>query len=130
MLLFSLQPKPSTRLFLPRSVRNIRVKLNQSNPCLLDRKQALVVAGVRRDVFVWGLKDGGELLRSFHAHAGRILAMRLVQDKRHDVFVTSSVDRTVRVWETARLLEVVPEVDTMEFAVEKVGVPSKKQSGA
>ena len=41
------------KLKLPRSVVNIRIKLNQSNPCIMVPKVNYLIAGVRRDVFVW-----------------------------------------------------------------------------
>ena len=37
-----------------------------------------------------------------------------------DVVVTSSLDKTVRIWDASRLLEAVPEVDSMELRVEKL----------
>ena len=41
------------RLNLPRSVVNIRIKLNLSNSCILIPGNQYLVAGVRRDIFVW-----------------------------------------------------------------------------
>ena len=41
------------KLRLPRSVVNIRIKLNQSNPCILIPRKNYMIAGVRRDIFVW-----------------------------------------------------------------------------
>ncbi len=37
-----------------------------------------------------------------------------------DVVVTSSLDKTVKIWDASRLLEAVPEVDSMELRVEKL----------
>ena len=41
------------RLNLPRSVVNIRVKLNESNPGILVDEPKLFIAGIRKDIFVW-----------------------------------------------------------------------------
>ena len=41
------------RLNLPRSVVNIRIRLNQSNPGILVEEPKVFIAGVRRDIFVW-----------------------------------------------------------------------------
>ncbi len=60
-------------------------------------------------------------LRSFHAHAARILEMQVMQSKSHNVIVTSSVDKTVKIWDVSRLLEVVPDVDKLDMKIEKVG---------
>ncbi len=43
------------KLSLPRSVVNIRIKLNQSNPVVIIAESNLAIAGVRRDIFVWNL---------------------------------------------------------------------------
>eukprot|EP00095_Tigriopus_kingsejongensis_P002553 maker-scaffold309_size213625-snap-gene-0.21 protein:Tk02553 transcript:maker-scaffold309_size213625-snap-gene-0.21-mRNA-1 annotation:"glutamate ionotropic kainate 1" len=82
-------------LNLPRSIRNVRVKLNQSNPSVVDAKNWFLIAGVRRDIFIWNIKQE-MLLRSFRAHSGRILAMCLVQDHFHNLVVTSSLDKTIK----------------------------------
>lgn len=43
------------RLSLPRSVVNIRTKLNKSNPSIgiFEDEKKFFIAGVRRDIFVW-----------------------------------------------------------------------------
>ena len=41
------------RLNLPRSVVNIRTRLNESNPGILVEDPKLFIAGVRKDIFVW-----------------------------------------------------------------------------
>ena len=60
------------RLRLPRGVANIRIKLNHANPCTIGwrskqmgrkgRGGILVMAGIRRDIFVWDLHKE-EILR-------------------------------------------------------------------
>ncbi len=52
------------KLVLPRSVRNIRVRPGGggSNPAVVDLTRVLLVAGVRRDIFVWNLRTK-QLLR-------------------------------------------------------------------
>ena len=60
------------RLKLPRGVCNIRIRLNTANPCSIGwrsksmvgqgRGSILVMAGIRRDIFVWDLNKE-EILR-------------------------------------------------------------------
>ena len=52
------------KLSLPRSVVNIRIKLNQSNPCILVPEYKYLIAGVRRDIFVWDWNKA-QLLRFY-----------------------------------------------------------------
>lgn len=49
---------------LPRSVVNIRLKLNKPNPSIgiFEEDTKLFIAGVRRDIFVWNWEKE-ELLR-------------------------------------------------------------------
>ena len=49
--------------------------------------------------------------RTFHAHAGRILEMQLMQERGHNVLITNSVDKTIRVWDVDNVLEVVHPLD-------------------
>ena len=50
------------KLLLPRSVKNARFRLNDTNACVVEPTRGLAIAGVRRDIFVWSL-DKQELLR-------------------------------------------------------------------
>ena len=61
------------RLKFPRGVTNIRIKLNHANPCSIGwrsqhmggkggKGSILVMAGIRRDIFVWDLNKE-EMLR-------------------------------------------------------------------
>ena len=53
----------------------------------------------------------GVFFRTFHAHAGRILEMQMMQERGHNVFITNSVDKTIRVWDVDNVLEVVHPLD-------------------
>ena len=55
-----------------------------------------LIAGVRRDVFVWNW-DKEQLLRSFMGHMGRILDMRALITHNQKLFLTSSADKTIKV---------------------------------
>ena len=51
------------KLLLPRSVKNARMRLNDTNACVVEPTRGLAIAGVRRDIFVWSLEKQ-ELLRN------------------------------------------------------------------
>ena len=107
------------KLKLPRSVVNIRIKLNQSNPCIMVPSMGYLIAGVRRDVFVWNW-DKEQLLRSFMGHMGRILDMRALVTPVQKLFLTSSADKTIKVWDVDNLLEYVHPVDQMDMKIDKL----------
>ena len=50
-------------MLLPRSVKNARMRLNDTNACVVEPTRGLAIAGVRRDIFVWSLEKQ-ELLRN------------------------------------------------------------------
>ena len=62
------------KLKLPRGITNIRIKLNHANPCTIGWRSTqmgkkgqgsiLVMAGIRRDIFVWDLNKE-DILRYF-----------------------------------------------------------------
>ena len=58
--------------------------------------------------------------RTFNGHAGRILEMQLMQERGHNVFITNSMDKTIRVWDVDNVLEVVHPLDRMEARVDKL----------
>ena len=107
------------KLRLPRSVVNIRIKLNQSNPCIMVPKVNYLIAGVRRDVFVWDWTKE-QLIRSFIGHMGRILDMRALITPSQRLFLTSSADKTIKVWDVDNLLEFVHPVDQMDMRIDKL----------
>ena len=51
------------KLLLPRSVKNARMRLNDTNACVVEPTRGIAIAGVRRDIFVWSLEKQ-ELLRN------------------------------------------------------------------
>ena len=48
--------------------------------------------------------------------------MSLVREFEHNVVVTSSIDRTVKVWDLDQILEVVPQVQSMTLKIDKVSL--------
>ena len=56
--------------------------------------------------------------RTFQAHAGRILEMQLMQERGHNVFITNSVDKTIRVWDVDDVLEVVHPLDRLLTSID------------
>ena len=61
-------------LKLPTGVRNISVRLLQSNSIILSKNDEYAVAGVRKNLYVWKIPNG-QLVKILDAHFGRILAI-------------------------------------------------------
>ena len=44
--------------------------------------------------------------------------MQLMQERGHNVFITNSVDKTIRVWDVDNVLEVVHPLDRLLTAID------------
>ena len=114
----------STWYYLPRDVRNIRIKLNVSNPTALNFEKSMFLAGVRRNLFLWDIQSQ-QMLRSFQAHNERIRQMLILQNDGKHIIVTSSADKTIKVWDSTKLLNIVPEVSKLSLKIIKLIVCDK-----
>ncbi len=47
-----------TTLKLPSGIRNISTKMNKSNSCVLSAGHVYAVAGIRKELYIWTMKDG------------------------------------------------------------------------
>jgi WD40 repeat protein len=111
------QPKYLT---LPHGVRNISVQpLQVVSRLLFTKYNQYAVAGIRRSLYVWSVSDG-RLMKIIDAHYGRIVEMLpLVVDDINAV-ATSSLDRTVKVWNIRNIFEQVHVIDRMELPVDSI----------
>ena len=111
------QPKYLT---LPHGVRNISVQpLQVVSRLLFTKYNQYAVAGIRRSLYVWSVSDG-RLMKIIDAHYGRIVEMLpLVVDDINAV-ATSSLDRTVKVWNIKNIFEQVHVIDRMELPVDQI----------
>ena len=111
---------------LPSGVRNISVKSLEAVARLVFTKfNQYAVAGIRRSLYVWSVSDG-TLLKTIDAHYGRIVEMLpLVVDEINAV-ATSSLDRTVKVWNIKNIFEAVYVIDRMELPIDSVSFASER----
>ncbi len=54
----SLKPTDVTTLRLPSGIRNISTRMNKSNSCVLSAGHVYAVAGIRKELYIWTMKDG------------------------------------------------------------------------
>merc|ERR1712226_1667176 len=86
-----------TTLKLPSGIRNISTKMNKSNSCVLSKENKYAVAGIRKELYIWSVKDG-LLVKCLDAHFARIIDIQPLIVGTWNCVVTSSIDRTVKVW--------------------------------
>ena len=92
------------RLVLPSEFRNVISRPSGSNSAVLNKSKDLAIAGVREFIFVWDVASE-QLLKYFQAHYGRILRMSSLIEGKWNHAVTSSMDRTIKVWDLASMAE-------------------------
>ncbi|XP_069948531.1 NACHT and WD repeat domain-containing protein 2 [Cherax quadricarinatus] len=112
-------------LKLPHGIRNISTQLLKSNSCVLSKGYKYAVAGVRKSLYVWELKTQ-ELLKVLDAHFGRIIDMVALVVGSWNSVITSSLDRTVKVWNINNIFEQVHVIDRHELQVDDISLAADK----
>lgn len=107
-------------LSLPPGIRNIAVQpLQVVSRILFTKYNQYAVAGIRRNLYIWSVSETS-LMKVIDAHYGRIVEMLpLVVDDINAV-ATSSLDRTVKVWNIKNIFEQVYTIDRMELPIDSL----------
>ena len=89
--------KSPARLKLPDGVRNIPIRpMHSTSPATLAANDSLFVAGVRRNLYLWTVKDS-VLVQTVAAHFGRILNLSALDINGHPTLLSSSIDHCIKV---------------------------------
>ena len=108
-------------LKLPHGIRNITVKMNKSNRCVLSFNNKYAVAGVRQNLYIW-LVISGILVISLDAHFARINDVTPLIYDTWNCIITSSMDRTVKVWNLKNVFEQVHHIDRHESQIDSISL--------
>lgn len=106
-------------LALPHGVRNISTKMTQSNSIMISSKHDYVVAGVRKNLYVWCIKTQ-QLMKVLDAHFGRIIQLEALTVGNWNSVITSSIDRSVKVWNINNIFEQVHVIDRHELQIDNL----------
>lgn len=106
-------------LALPHGVRNISTKMTQSNSMMVSSKHDYAVAGVRKDLYVWSIKTQ-LLMKVLDAHFGRIIQLEALTVGNWNSVITSSIDRSVKVWNINNIFEQVHVIDRHELQIDNL----------
>lgn len=109
---------------LPHSVRNISIKPMHSNSAAISKNNAYLIAGVRKVLYVWDI-NSRELLNCLDAHFARIIHLEPLIDDLWNCVITSSIDRTVKVWNINNIFEKVHVIDRHEMPVDSISLSSR-----
>ncbi|KAH1018594.1 hypothetical protein HUJ05_006333 [Dendroctonus ponderosae] len=108
-------------LTLPYGTRNIVTKMMHSNSIMLSGHKNYAIAGVRKNLYVWSI-DTKKLVKILDAHFGRIIQLEPLTVGNWNSIVTSSIDRTVKVWNINNIFEQVHVIDRHELQVDSISL--------
>ncbi|GBP66180.1 NACHT and WD repeat domain-containing protein 2 [Eumeta japonica] len=106
-------------LKLPHTIRNISTKMTQSNSFMISNNYTYAVAGVRKNLYVWSIETQ-KLIKVLDAHFGRIVQLEPLTVGSWNCVITSSIDRTVKIWNIDNIFEQVHKIDRQELPIDSV----------
>lgn len=106
---------------LPHGVRNITTRMTQSNSIMVSSHLNYAVAGVRKNLYVWCLQTK-ELVKVLDAHFGRIIQLEALTIGNWNSVITSSIDRSVKVWNINNIFEQVHVIDRHELQIDNISL--------
>lgn len=113
--------KEAIYLALPHGVRNITTRMMQSNSVMVSSQLNYAVAGVRKNLYVWCLQSK-ELVKILDAHFGRIIQLEALTIGSWNSVITSSIDRSVKVWNINNIFEQVHVIDRHELQIDNISL--------
>lgn len=108
---------------LPHGVRNITTKMMQSNSIMVSMREDYAVAGVRKNLYVWCMETF-KLAKVLDAHFGRIIQLEPLTIGNWNNVITSSIDRSVKVWNINNIFEKVHVIDRHELQIDNISLSS------
>ncbi|KAL5006957.1 hypothetical protein ScPMuIL_015763 [Solemya velum] len=123
--LWNLKTDNRIDLTLPSGTRNIPSRNQVTSPLVFTKHNHFVVAGVRKNLYVWDVKQGN-MVKTLDAHFGRIIALTAVTEGGNKV-ISSSIDKTIKVWNFDNILEDVHSIDRLEKPIEDMQIASEAE---
>ncbi|KAK9887312.1 hypothetical protein WA026_021621 [Henosepilachna vigintioctopunctata] len=106
---------------LPYGIRNITTRMLQSNSIMLSAHKNYAIAGVRKNLYVWKMENQ-KLMKVLDAHFARIIQLESLTIGNWNCIVTSSIDRTVKVWNINNIFEQVHVIDRHELQIDAISL--------
>merc|ERR1719273_1657889 len=124
--LWSIYEEKCIALKLPNGVRNISKKFNNSNNIILSAGDKLAVSGIRQEIIVWDM-DTGCLVKRLIAHFQRIVEIKSLVTETENAVLTSSIDRSIKVWNLDYIFEKEHHIDKHELTIDSLSISTSAQ---
>lgn len=116
-----------TTVILPHGVQNIALEpMFCISPTAFTADHEYFAAGVRKILYIWRMGSQGQegqLVQNLDAHFARILDLIALKK---GYLVTSSIDRTVKVWNVRNIFEKVYHVDRLDKPIEQIFIAKNR----
>ena len=116
--------KSATVLHLPNGIRNVTKKMNDSSNCVLSAGNKYAISGIRKELYIWDVKSGN-LVKELDAHFARIIDIQPLTIGNWNTVITSSIDRTVKVWNINYIFEKVHHIDRHEMPIDSLSLSTE-----
>ncbi|KAI1720797.1 nuclear distribution protein nudF-2 [Ditylenchus destructor] len=87
--------------------------------------ETVFIAGIRRNLYIWNI-NSSQLVRTVDAHFGRILNVQALNVNNHNLLISSSIDRSIKIWNMENIFEKSFALDNMDEPIEKILVAQHK----
>ncbi|XP_046423821.1 NACHT and WD repeat domain-containing protein 2 [Neodiprion fabricii] len=108
-------------MMLPNGIRNISTRMMCSNSIMISGTKNYAVAGVRKNLYVWSLETSA-LVKVLDAHFARIIQLEPLTIGNWNSVITSSIDRSVKVWNINNIFEQVHVIDRHELQIDSISL--------
>ena len=107
--------------------RNVRRVCGRSSSLLLSKGERLAVAGVRKELYIWSL-DTQQLVKVIDAHFQRIIDIKPLIHGMDNSVITSSIDRSIKVWNLDHIFEFSHPIEKHEIPIEAITVSTESKT--
>ena len=98
-----------------------------SSSLILSDKDKLAVSGIRKELYIWTM-DTLQLVKVIDAHFQRIIDIQPLIHRSENCVITSSIDKSIKVWNLDHIFEEDHPIEKHEITVEAVAVSTKTET--
>merc|ERR1711963_835618 len=93
---------------------------------VLSKNDILAVSGIRQEIIVWSV-ESALLDKRLNAHFQRIVEIKSLVTGNENCVITSSIDRSIKVWDLDYIFEKEQHIDKHELTIDSLSISTKAQ---